>query len=121
MNGNANLPWRPWDDLRLGQTVAEIALVSAQFPHTDVLVHDPPGFRARRRGTLLGQHDRDQLDAQVVDQVILAGAVALAAAVPLQLQARRDRLVVAVVFGRRVDLVVGQRRVVEQLWSGLLF
>ena len=107
----AKLPWRPWNDLRLWQTVTEIVFVPSQFPNTDVLVHDLPGFgaRRRRRGALLRQHDRDKLDAQVLDQLVLAGVVALAAAVPLQLQTRRDRLVVAVVCGRIMGLVVGWR------------
>lgn len=97
--------------MRLWQTVTEIVFVPSQFPNTDVLVHDLPGFgaRRRRRGALLRQHDRDKLDAQVLDQLVLAGVVALAAAVPLQLQTRRDRLVVAVVCGRIMGLVVGWR------------
>jgi hypothetical protein len=41
---NYDLPGRSRGDLSLWQTVTQIVLVASQFPDTDILVQDPPGF-----------------------------------------------------------------------------
>lgn len=57
---------------------------------------------------MFGQNDCNKPDAQVLDRLILAAVVALAAAIPPQLETRRDWLVVAVIFWCRLDLVVAR-------------
>ena len=46
------LPGRSRRDLGFGQTVTQVVLVASQFPDTDILVQDPPGFGAGWRWTL---------------------------------------------------------------------
>lgn len=58
---------------------------------------------------MFGQNDCNKPGAQVLDYLTLATVVTLTAAIPLQLETRRDRLAMAVIFGCRLDLVVARR------------
>jgi len=65
--GTYGIPWRSRGNLSLGQTVTQIALVASQFPDANILVDDLSGFGTKRQGTLFGQDDCNELDAQVLD------------------------------------------------------
>lgn len=66
-NGSFSSPGGPPCNLSLWQTVTDIVLVASQFPDTDILVQDPPGFGARWRRALFRQNDTNESDAQVLD------------------------------------------------------